>query len=364
MNTHIDHPSPELTISTRKIGLNHPTYFIADIAANHNGDLNEAKELIRLAKQAGADAAKFQHFRAEHIVSQYGFESMGEQVSHQSSWKKSVIEVYRDASVPQKWTEELVKTANAVGIHFFSAPYDLETVNMLDAYLPAYKIGSGDIDWLEEIELIATKQKPIFLATGASSLNEVLRAVAQIRKFHSKVCVMQCNTNYTASIENFRYINLNVLKVYAQQFPDLVLGLSDHTPGHVTVLGAVALGARVIEKHFTRDQKQEGPDHRFSMNPNDWKEMVERTRELEASLGSGVKKVEENERETVLIQRRCIRASKNLKQGQCLTRQDLDVLRPVESGAFLPSELANVVGRKLKKDLVLGEAVREEFVEP
>lgn len=353
---------PVLRVGKHLIGLQHPVYFIADIAANHNGSLQEAKALIKLAKEAGADAVKFQHFRAEKIVSKYGFESLKDQLSHQSKWKKSVFEVYQDASVPWDWTRELVDTAIKEQIDFFSAPYDLETVDMLDAFMPAYKVGSGDVNWEESLKQMASKQKPVFLATGASTLEEVARAVKVISEINPQLCLMQCNTNYTGSLENFNHIHLNVLKTFAKKFPGLVLGLSDHTPGHATVLGAVALGARAIEKHFTRDCGQTGPDHPFSMDPKSWREMVDRTRELEAALGSEEKTVAANESQTVLIQRRCCRAARDLKKGHVLSRQDIDVLRPVTPGAFLPPDIDRLVGKRLVKDLVYGEPFMKETV--
>jgi N-acetylneuraminate synthase len=320
-----------------------------------------AKELIELAKEAGADAAKFQHFRAEKIVSSYGFASMGRQISHQSSWKKTVFQVYQEASVPWEWTPKLKQHADKVGIHFFSAPYDLEAIDMLDEYMPAYKIGSGDINWYESLEKIASKRKPVFLATGASMMEEVEAAVERIMQINSQLCLMQCNTNYTGSLQNFRYIQLNVLKAYAKRFPNVVLGLSDHTPGHSTVLGAVALGARAIEKHFTKSRKQEGPDHSFSMEPWDWREMVNRVRELEFALGTDKKKIEENECETIFIQRRCCRAARNLNPGDILSREDIDVLRPAKPGAFLPPAVRDLVGQKIKKAIPKGEALMPFF---
>jgi N-acetylneuraminate synthase len=144
------------------------------------------------------------------------------------------------------------------------------------------------------IEAMARYRLPILIATGAASIEEVKRAIAAARRHEDRIVVMQCNTNYTVSLENFRHIALNVLKTYAREFPDTVLGLSDHTPGCATVLGAVTLGARVIEKHFTDDRGREGPDHAFSMDPADWREMVERTRELESALGTEEKRIMEN----------------------------------------------------------------------
>jgi len=238
-----------LMIGNHKIGIEHPTYFIADIAANHDGDLERAKSLIRLAKEAGADAAKFQNFQAHKIVSDYGFKTMGGQQSHQAKWKKSVFEVYRDASVPFDWTPILKEECDKQGIDYFSSPYDFEAVDMLENYVPAYKVGSGEIDWIEALEYMASKGKRMVIATGAATIGEVQKAVHAILHINPNLVLKQCNTNYTASLENFKYINLNVLKTYAVMFPQVVLGLSDHTPGHATVLGAVTLGARVIEKH-------------------------------------------------------------------------------------------------------------------
>jgi len=167
--------------------------------------------------------------------------------------------------------------------------------------------------------------------------------------------LMQCNTNYTASLENFQHIHLNVLRTYRTMYPDVVLGLSDHTPGHATVLGAVSLGARVVEKHFTDDNDREGPDHKFAMNPGSWREMVERTRELERALGSPCKFVAENEHETVVIQRRCVRAVSSIAAGTVITRELLDVLRPAPPDAIMPHELARVVGRRTAVALHRGE---------
>jgi sialic acid synthase SpsE len=348
----------EIKIGSHVLGQNHPTYFIADIAANHDGDFERAKMLIRIAKECGADAAKFQNFRAPKIVSDYGFKSLGGQQSHQAKWKRSVFEVYKNASIPFEWTEGLKKECDQVGIDFFSSPYDFEATDMLDSFVSAYKIGSGEIDWLEALEYIARKGKPVLLATGAANIGEVQRAVHTILAINPQLILMQCNTNYTASLENFKYINLNVLKCYADMFPELILGLSDHTPGHATVLGAVALGAQVVEKHFTDNNQREGPDHAFAMNPVSWKAMVENTRQLERALGKASKIVEGNELETVIIQRRCLRAARDVKTGETFTREMIDVLRPATPGAILPDQLGEVPGKKARMDIPFGKEIR------
>jgi N-acetylneuraminate synthase len=352
-----------LKINGRKISVDQPTYFIADIAANHDGDIDRAIDLINLAKAAGADAAKFQHFRAETIVSDEGFRALGGNLSHQSKWKKSVFEVYRDASVSLEWTGALKQACDKVGITFFTSPYSLDLVDAVDPYVPAYKVGSGDITWLEIIEYIARLGKPYIIATGASTTDDVWRAVEVGLRHNSQLAIMQCNTNYTANIENLRYVNLNVLKTYREMFPGAVLGLSDHTKGLATVMGAVALGARIVEKHFTDDRNRTGPDHAFSMDPAAWREMVDRVRELEGSLGSGVKKVEDNERETVVLQRRSVRAAKILPELSVVERGSLAILRPCPRDAVPAHEVNAVVGRKLRRSVQKGEYLRwNDFV--
>jgi sialic acid synthase SpsE len=351
-------PDSCLNISGRKIGLDEPVYFVADIAANHDGDLNRAIDLINLAAEAGADAAKFQHFKAETIVSDEGFNSLGVQLSHQSKWEKSVFEVYQDASVDLGWTPHLKEACDKAGIAFFTSPYATELVDAVDPYVPAYKIGSGDITWLEIIEYIARKNKPYFLATGASTIKEVQDAVDVALKVNSKIALLQCNTNYTAKLENFKYIQLNVLRAYREIYPDIILGLSDHTPGHATVLGAVVLGARIIEKHFTDNTNRVGPDHAFSMDTASWREMVDRSKELELSLGGDVKKVEDNERETVILQRRSIRLKIGMQEGDILTKDSLTVLRPCPADALPPSEIDHVLGKKLKNQMKKGAYLR------
>lgn len=349
----------DFKIGSHTIGPNHPTYFIADIAANHDGDLERAKMLIRLAKEAGADAAKFQNFQAPKIVSDYGFKAMnGGQVSHQAAWKKSVFEVYSEASIPLGWTPTLVEECNEVGLDYFTSPYDFESIEALDPYLPAYKIGSGEIDWIESLELMASKGKPVIIATGASNIGEVQKAVHAILKINKQLCLMQCNTNYTASPDNYDHLHLNVLKTYATMFPDVILGLSDHTHAIAPVVGAVALGARVIERHFTDSNDHEGPDHKFAMNPENWARMVEEIRLLERALGSADKFIAANEQDTQVVQRRCLRAARDIKAGETFTREMIDVLRPATPGAIKPDQIPNVIGSKAQTDMPLGKDLR------
>jgi len=348
----------EIGLAKRTIGVQHPTYFIADIAANHDGDLERAKTLIRLARRAGADAAKFQNFSAPKIVSDYGFRAMSSQVSHQAAWKKSVFEVYREASIPFEWTAPLRELCIEEGIDYFSSPYDFEAIDFLDPYVEVYKAGSGEIDWIEALERMASKGKPFFVATGASTIGEVQRAVRAILAINPQLVLMQCNTNYTASPDNYDHLHLNVLRTYAVMFPEVVLGLSDHTHALAPVLAAVTMGARVIERHFTDSNEREGPDHKFAMNPDGWARMVEETRLLERSLGSTEKFIAANERETAIVQRRCLRAAREIQSGESFVRDMIDVLRPATPGAIRPHEIAQVIGMRARHDLPFGKELR------
>lgn len=344
-------------IGSRTISIADPSYFIADIASNHDGDLERAKALIHAAKEAGADAVKFQHFKAEKIVSDRGFRDLGGNFSHQAHWGKPVFDVYRQYECQRNWNLALVETAQAAGIDFMTTPYDMEAVEQLDSHLPAYKIGSGDITWTDFLESVARRGKPMILATGAANIEDVERAVDRILSANRNLALLQCNTNYTGSIENFHHVNLKVISTYALRYPGLILGLSDHTPGHATVLGAIALGARIIEKHFTDDNSRSGPDHAFSMSPQTWREMIDRSRELEAALGNGIKRVEDNEKDTVILQQRALRLTRPLARGAAITESDLEALRPAPHGAFKPYQLDQLIGQTLRQAKECGECL-------
>ena len=348
----------EFKILDTPIGKNHPTYFIADIAANHDGDLERAKELIRLAKDAGADAAKFQNFRAAQIVSDYGFKAMDGQVSHQAAWSKSVFEVYEDAAVPFDWTPVLAEECEKVGIHYFSSPYDYDAIEMLDPYVPAYKAGSGLMSWPEAIVRMAGKGKPILIAVGASTMGEVEKVMQMVMEVSDQIVLMQCNTNYTASESNYDHLNINVLKTLRTMYPNVILGLSDHTQSPAPVVGAVALGARVIERHFTDSNDREGPDHKFALNPENWAKMVSEVRILERALGSTQKFVAENELDTYVVQRRCLRAARPIEEGEMLTREMIDILRPATPGALMYKDIDQVIGKKTRADMPYGKELR------
>ena len=353
----------EITIDNKKIGPQHPTYFIADIAANHDGDLERAKLLCKLAKESGSDAVKFQHHNCQKYVSDYGFRNLGSKFSHQSSWEKSIYETYKSAEVPISWTSELKQYCDEIGITMFSTPYDLQMVDHLNDFVGCYKIGSGDLAFDLMIKEVAKTKKPIMIATGASTLKEVERAINILREHNVQIVLMQCNTNYTGNDENYDFINLNVLKTYKTMFPDVIIGLSDHTHGPVTTLGAVALGAKVVEKHFTDDNNRKGPDHPFSMNPESWKEMVDSTRILERSMGSFFKKVEDNEKETVVLQRRALRLTRDLKKGDLISFDDFEFQRPCPTDAFCINEYEKIIEKPVNRDISTGDYLKNGDIE-
>ena len=348
----------KIRIGKKTISLNHPTYFIADIASNHDGSLSRAKELIHMAAESGANAAKFQNFYAKSLVSDFGFKNLKKIKSHQNKWKKSVYQTYKENEVSLKWTEELAKTCKEKKIEYMTASYDMSINSYLNKFLRAWKIGSGDITWHDHIMKISKTKKPIIIATGASQMHEIEKIYNKVMRVNKNLILMQCNTNYTNKKNNFNYINLNVLKTFKKKFKNAILGLSDHTCGHETVLGAITLGARVIEKHFTDSNKRNGPDHKFSMNPKTWKQMIESSRILEMALGTDIKKIEMNEKETVILQRRSIRAKKNIKKNELFKKENFEFLRPCPRDAMPVYEFNKILNKKSKSFIKKGDYIK------
>ena len=315
----------EIRIGNKMIGDTCPTYFIAEIGANFDGSIEKAKRLIDAAKEAGADCAKFQTFSTPRIVSEGGFSRMQLKGVH-GSWGRTVSEVFKDAEFPIAWHKEIADYCKAAGIDFSTSPYFKEAVDLcVDLDVPFIKIGSGDITWLEMLDYIARKGKPVMLATGDATMSEIDEAVCTIEAAGNKnLVLMQCITNYPSKIES---ANVNVLKTYQSAF-DVLTGYSDHAPGHVVALASVVIGGRVIEKHFTLNKADKGPDHPHSMEPQDFKFMVDSIREAERAMGSTRKEVVAEEGETVYVQRRCLYAKQDIKKGHIMTAEDIDVLRP------------------------------------
>jgi N-acetylneuraminate synthase len=350
-----------IKIGKRLIGSGHPAYIIAEIGSNFDGSIERAKSLALACKKAGADAFKIQNFLAPKIVSAQGFSNL--KVAFQKKWDKPVVEIYKKAEFPRDLVRQLATYCKTIDIDFFSSPYDTDAVDMLeDLDIVAHKIGSGEIDNTEFLTYVAKTKKPIIVGTGSATLDEVARAVETIRKAgNNKIVVLQCVTNYPSPIAD---ANINAMVEMGAQFKTLY-GYSDHTIGPkqgaddplegLTVpLGAIALGACVIEKHVTDDPTRSGPDHPFAMTiDGTFKRMVEGIRAMEMALGDGKKRVMPSEKETVVIQRRGIYAVTEIKKGEKIKRSQLEYLRPAIG--LRPHAMKSILGKKARRDITVGE---------
>ena len=329
-------------IGNRWVGKGHPCYIIAEIGSNFDGSLSKAKKLIKLAKECGADAAKFQSFITEELLSRRGFETKS---AFQKRWKKSVWEVYKSAELPRKWHKELNQYAKKNGIHFFSSPWDFEAVDLLDQLdVPAIKVGSGDITYLDLLRHIGSKKRPVFLATGSSTLDEVENAVRVIKSTgNNQIILMHAVVQYPSPIEE---ANLRVLQTLKERFK-LNVGYSDHSPGALIAISSVSRGACVIEKHFTTDSRLPGPDHLHSMDYNSFKDMVRNIRLVEKALGDGIKRIQPSEKETRIIQRRGIWTIQKIHRGEKFSNHNIKPLRP--SIGIPASKYKFILGKKARR---------------
>lgn len=344
-----------IKIGSRIIGEGQPVYFIADIGANFDNNLEKAKRLALAAKEAGADVVKFQTFFADTIISGPSFAKMQLRGIH-GSWNKPIDQIFKEAEFPREWHKELFDYCQQIGVVFTSSPYDFAAIDLLNEIgVDFFKIGSGEITWPEMLKYIARKNKPMILSTGDSTLAEVDEALRIIESTgNNNLILLQCITNYPSKIES---ANINVLKTYQTAF-NIITGYSDHAPGDVVVLGAVALGAKVIEKHFTLSKQDQGPDHPHSMEPQEFKQMVERVRLLEKALGSTRKDVVEEESETVIVQRRSLHIKRDIRQGEVIKKEDIIELRPAVGIA--PKYKDIVAGRIAKGEIKAKEAIHWE----
>tara|TARA_B100000029_G_scaffold253204_1_gene250180 strand:- start:1518 stop:2594 length:1077 start_codon:yes stop_codon:yes gene_type:complete len=339
-----------IQIGKRLVGEGNPCYIIAEIGSNFDGNLNLAKKLIKEAKKAGADAAKFQSFQVEKILSKKGFEK---KVSFQNSWTKSVWNVYKDAELPLEWIHELSKYAKKCKIDFLSAPYHVEAVDeLVNSKVPAIKIGSGEITNLEFLEYIAKTKKPILLATGASTQKDVDVAVKKISKINKNLILMQATTQYPSPIKD---ANLRVIDTFRKKY-GINVGYSDHTPGITCILGSIALGACTVEKHFTLDNASAGPDHNHSLDVNQFAEMVKQIRYMETALGNNKKNIEKSENQTKIIQRRGIWTSKKILKGEKFSSSNVNVLRPCIG--ISASKFKDILGKRAKRNLAKNSAIK------
>lgn len=388
----------DIRINKTLVGPTQPVYFIADIAANHCGDLGKAKELVHACAESGANAVKMQNFTASTIVSDYGFKKLQGVKTHQSSWAQSVYDSYDAASIPLEWTHVLKTLCDNLGLDYFTSPYSTGLTCAVAPYVSAFKLGSGDITWHEVLEFMCRFEKPVIISTGASTMEDIKMAMDIALSTTKQILLMQCNTNYTALLDDdkkemldrYRCINLKVLDTFSRYWPDVPVGLSDHTHGSMTVLGAVGLfHCCAIEKHFTLDNTLEGQDHSFSLTPKLWRKMVteiallkdalvgkttyderyQATKEavadpcyLTVAIGDGIKRVEKNEESSAIVQRRAVRSTRKLTKGTVLRIDDLCVLRPCPPDALPPYRLNSLAGQRLNKDIDAGDCVRVDDI--
>lgn len=353
-------------IGKKWVGEGEKPHWIADIAANwmptpgQKPDINKAFKLIDAAKAAGADVAKFQTFQAPKIVSDVGFKSM--KIAHQAKWKKSVYEVYQDASLRFDWHQKLAAYCRKIGIEFMSTPYDKESVDLLEKIgVSAYKIGSGDIDYTELLTYIAKKRKPIIISSGASDLAAVELAINTLRKAgNHQIILLQCITNYALS--PIEQAEVEAMVTIGKAF-DVLYGYSDHTydsqnPTHGIIVPLIAItrGACVIEKHLCLRNDDETPDAPFSMTPEAFSLMTKYGNLVKTILGSGQKQVVAAESDSSIVQRRCLRASKDLNKGTALTESMIEALRPAPKNSITPPFTEMIIGKKLAQPISKGEA--------
>lgn len=346
-----------IKIAGRTIGEGQPCFIIAEAGVNHNGDIKLARQLIDAAKQAGADAVKFQTFTADRVVTRYA-----EKADYQEKTTKkeeSQYEMLNKLELSEEAHQELKTYADRQGIIFLSTPYDQTSVNLLvNLGVPALKISSADITNHPLLAHAAATRLPVILSTGMSTLGEVEEAVGVITNTGNKrLILLHCNFNYPARLED---INLRAMATLKQAF-GWPVGYSDHTTGIEVSLAAVTLGAVVIEKHFTLDRGLPGPDHRASLEPAELKGMVSGIRNIEKALGSAVKRPAGEEIPNRRVSRRSIVAATDIPAGAVISREMLDTKRP--GTGIPPKHVSTLVGRKAvttirKDELITWNKVR------
>lgn len=317
-----------INIGARIIGLGHPVFIIAEIGSNHDASLAKAKELVHAAKEAGADCTKFQSWTPEGLYN-------------------SPSDLLRKLTVSDSWHFELNELAKKIGIIFMSTPFDEQRAKFLnDLGVPAFKIASGDITHIPLIKTVASFKKPVIVATGLSYLEEVERAVNAVTSCgNDSIALLHCVSNYPTNPSDS---NIRAMVTMKDKF-NLPVGYSDHTISFAVPLGAVALGASVIEKHFTYDQKASGPDHPHSLDVAEFTRMVKEIRDLEKALGTGEKKPAKSEEGERTGARRGLYAKTAIKAGETLTEEKIKIVRTF--AGLSPADLSKVVGRKTKSDI-------------
>jgi N,N'-diacetyllegionaminate synthase len=327
------------------------TYIIAEAGVNHNGSVEIAKKLVEEAKKAGANAVKFQTFKADKLASRFAAKAEYQKVTTASD--ESQIDMIRKLELSESDHVELIDLCGKKKIDFLSSPFDEESADLLDQLgVPAFKIPSGEITNHPFLEHIARKKKPMILSTGMSSLEEVQEAVAVIFSTgNAALTLLHCVTEYPAPVEE---TNLRAMITMKETF-GLPVGYSDHTPGIEVAVAAVALGAQVIEKHFTVDRTMPGPDHRASLEPAELREMVRAIRNVEKAMGNGKKGPARCEVKNMTVARKSIVALKPISAQEVISREKVGIKRP--GNGIQPKDLEKIIGLKAKRNIGQDEVI-------
>lgn len=343
-------------IGDRLIGKGQPCFIIAEAGSNHDRDLGQAKKLIDIAAEAGADAVKFQTFEAGKIAAATRHEIA--KLGNEFGTVATLYELYQGLELPREWQAELAAYAAQKGILFLSTPFDYAAVDQLNALdMPVFKIASFEMVDLPFLKYVAGKGKPVILSTGMAAIGEVEEAVSAVYSTGNRdLILLHCGINYPAA---FSDVHLAAMDTLAQAF-QVPVGYSDHTPGITVPIAAVARGATVIEKHFTLDRNLKGPDHKFALNPEELRAMVQGIREVEAAIGSPVKQMAASEGFHRRRARRSIFAKVDIPAGTPITAEMLAILRP--GIGLMPKYIDLVVGRIAQVDIMANEPVTWEKI--
>ncbi|QOP44884.1 N-acetylneuraminate synthase [Sulfurimonas paralvinellae] len=321
-------------------------FIIAEAGVNHNGSIELAKKLIDVASNAGADAVKFQTFKTENLVSKNA--QKAEYQKETTDAQESQFDMIKKLELDLETHKELIKYCEEKNIMFLSTPFDLESIAMLnDLGLKIFKIPSGEITNLPYLRKIGALNKKVILSTGMATLDEIDDALQILQDAGTKkenITVLHANTMYPTPMED---VNLRAMLTIGSTF-DIAYGYSDHTLGIEVDIAAVAMGASVIEKHFTLDKSMEGPDHKASLEPDELKAMVKAIRNIELALGDGVKKPSKSETPNIIVARKSIVAKREIKKGEIFTEENITIKRP--GNGISPMKWDEIIGTVSQKD--------------
>lgn len=343
-------------IGNREIGIGKPVFIIAEISANHNQSFERAKELVKTACQCGVDAIKLQTYTPDTLT--INCSNKWFQVKVNPAWKgRTLYQLYKETYTPWYWQPELKKIAESYGVILFSTPYDGTAVDFLEKMnVPVYKIASFEIGDMELLKKVAKTKKPVIISRGMASFKELKSAISILKKNGaSKIAVLHCVSSYPAKPEE---MNLATISDIKKRFR-VVTGLSDHTPGTIAAITSVALGASVIEKHFTLKRSQGGPDAAFSLEPAEMKQLVQNIREAEKAIGKVQYKLGKRESDN-LVFRRSLFVVEDIKKGEKFTRKNIRCIRP--GYGLAPKFLSLVLGKKSKENIKRGAPFKKIFI--